>query len=221
MGKEQVECVHWNPEVDPEVQEMKNKSKMGLIIAVSSVAAVVLVVCLFLFGPLGKWLEGTIPPDEPETLLSATEATQGFEPTTPVQAAEEDPNLANGIMAFEQKQYDAAVVSLNMALAGNPESVRAYTYRGYSFFMLEKYQEAITDFGQAIRRSPESADIIALRGGSYFKAGYYSEAISDLTRAIEMAPDNKNALSYRGKTYEAMGQHALAMADYATWEAMP
>jgi len=210
---------------------MRNKNKIIAIVAVAVIAAVAVMAYLVLFGPLGRWMSPSIPPDDPEATTDGMPGYPdytGYVPQTggeglapPVQPGEEDPNLRFGITQYESGQYAQAIGTLNQVLAGNPSSVEAYTYRGLSNFMLEKYHDAITDFTNALRNAPgKGADIVALRGGSYYRAGYYPEAIRDLSDAIASEPNNKTAYTYRARTYEAMGQHALASADYQMAEAL-
>ena len=225
MSKNIVECIHWDPAVDPALQADKKKSKLGWIVAGAAVAGVALMVCLVLFGPLGNWLGSTLPPDEPETGWQqptqdpATPTTQGWETQPTTEPPTQDPNLAQAKSYYGLNQYEAALPLFGAALAADPDSVDAYTYRGMCFFFLERFQEAIGDFTQALVRSPDSAAILALRGGSYYRTGYYPEAISDLSRSIAIAPD-KTAYNYRSMTYEAMGQHALAVADQQAAEGL-
>jgi len=221
MARNIVECIHWDPEVDPVLQASNQKRKRSRIIVLAGLAAVVLVVCLFLFTPLGGRSEPGEPGEfvfttqAPTTLPSETLTPPPFEHhTPPTMPHTPDNDLDRGIALFNAGQYAAAIAQLEQAMRTEPDSItEAYIYRGLSFYNLESFHAAIGDFTNAHRRAPNDADILALRGGSFYRAGWYPEAIDDLTRAIELDPSNADAFDYRARTYETMGEHARAITD--------
>jgi len=217
MSKDIVECVHWDPEVDPAQQETRKKNKWVLLAGGLAVLAVAVTVSLLLF----------LPGREPVSPESPTEAGQ-FDPLPVNQSEPEtqqpgadpalsnDPILAQGIEYYKNANYDAAVSNLNLALASNPESGDAYSYRGLSYFSLGKYEDAVSDLTKALPYLGFRADVLTVRGISYYQMGHFPECIADLTRAIELDPMNaNNAYTYRAFAYDATGRVAEAAADRA------
>jgi len=213
MGKDIVECVHWDPEVDPVMQASRNKNKWVLLAGGLAVLAAV----------VGVTLWAVLPKREPAPTEPTTDAQQDPLPasqTDPIQAsqppANEDPALAQGRAMYQNGDFMGAIANLDVVLAGNPESGEAYTYRGLSYYSLGNYQNAVDDITKALPRGVGMrADIITMRGIAYYQLGRYPEAIGDLTRAIELDPASTNAYTYRALAYDATGRSDLAMADRA------
>ncbi|MCL2495518.1 MAG: tetratricopeptide repeat protein [Oscillospiraceae bacterium] len=214
MSKEIVDCIHWDPEVDAPAKRNIGRS---LLILGAIVAAVAVVVCLWLFLPRPE-----PPPVEPPTETGQaihTTAPPAYSVTTTAPsplAPGDDLYLAQGKAMYESGNYMQALLYLNQAIAANPRSGAAYTYRGLTNFSLgDRNQEVVSDVTQAIRYLGDSADLRTLRGTASFLLGQYPEAIGDLTQAIELNPDGRQAYEYRARAYEATGRMDLAQADRA------
>jgi len=215
MSKDIVECVHWDPEVDPMAQATRQKNRWILVAGALVVAAVAVGMSLLLF----------LPEREPGPIEPPTESGQATQPTgqtdpvpgqtQPPAPPVEDPLLAQGRDYYNSQNYPAALNALNQAIAIDPASGAAYTYRGLTQFATGNYQASIQDFTQAMMRMGESAELVTLRGTSFYMQALYPEAIGDLTRAIELNPGNANAYTYRAMAYEATGRMDLAAADRA------
>jgi len=211
MSKDIVECVHWDPEVDPVQQAARKQNQWVLLAGGLAILAVAVGVSLWLFLPKKEPVP-IEPPTEPGQVTLPVSQT---EPVPETQAPEDDPVLAMGIAYYNSGNYEQALVSLEQAVAIHPESGAAYTYRGLTQFSLGGYQAAIMDFTQALRRMGESADLVTLRGTAYYMQGLYPECIGDLSRAIELNPGSTNAYTYRALAYDATGRPELAAADRA------
>ena len=213
MSKDIVECVHWDPEVDVPAQAARQKNRWILIAGALVVAAVAVGVSLLLFLP--KREPGPIEPPTESGQATLPSGQTGPVQTQPPAPPAEEPLLAQGREYYNNQNYPAALNALNQAIAVDPESGAAYTYRGLTQFAMGKYQEATQDFYQAMMRMGESAELLTLRGTSYYMMAWYSDAIGDLTRAIELNPGSANAYTYRAMAYEATGRMDLAAADRA------
>ena len=212
MSKDIVECVHWDPEVDPVVQATRKKNNWVWLACGLAVLAVAVGVSLWLFLPHREPL-----PTDPTTESGQTtdpSIVTGVQPQ-PTQPPLEDPTLTQGIALYNAGSYGQALDVLNQAVIIQPDSGAAYTYRGLTQFSLANYLSAIQDFTQSMKRMGESAELRTLRGTSYYMQGLYPEAIGDLTRAIELDPNSRNAYTYRAMAYEATGRVDLATADRA------
>ncbi|MCL1952059.1 MAG: tetratricopeptide repeat protein, partial [Oscillospiraceae bacterium] len=173
---------------------------------------------------VGAILWAVLPAREPGTTQPADQtgqSSQSVNQTEPgTQQSAEDPVLEQGKAFYKAKDYEAAITNLTLALANNPESGEAYSYRGLSYFSQAKYDEAISDLIQARRYLGNNADVLTVRGISYCLTARYPEAIGDLSLVIELNPDpanpnTKNALTYRATAYEARGEMDKAAADRA------
>ncbi|MDR2686165.1 MAG: tetratricopeptide repeat protein [Oscillospiraceae bacterium] len=213
MSKELVECVHWDPEVDPVAQTARQKNRWVLLAGALVVIAVAVGMSLLFLLPKRAPAE---PPAEPGQATSAAGWTDpGSSPAPTQPPPEDDPTLAQGKDYYKNQNYALALASLNRAIAANPDSGEAYTYRGLTQFAQQKYQEAIADFTQAMRRMEPNAELTLMRGTAHYLLALYPEAIGDLTRAIELSPGSVKAYEYRALAYEASGRMDLAQADRA------
>ena len=208
-----VDCVHWDPEVDPVAKTARQNNRWVLLAGALVVAAVAVGVSLLLFLP-----EREPVPAEPTTEAGQATSAEGWTDPGPAQTQplpDDNPALTQGKELYDSGNYAMALLSLDQALAADPESGAAYTYRGLTQFSLGKYQEAVQDFTQAMFRMDPSAELMLMRGTSNYMLQLYPEAIGDLTRAIELNPGSVNAYTYRALTYEATGRPDLAAADRA------
>jgi len=215
MSKDIVECVHWDPEVDPVAQAARQKNRWILLAGVLVVIAVALGSSLLFFLPRMEPLPAPPPTESGQAVPGQSEP--GSEPgqTQPPAPPAEDPTLARGIEYYNAGNYALALATLNQAVAALPDSGAAYTYRGLTQFSMGSYQASIQDFTQAMIRMGESAELRTLRGTAYYMEKLYPEAIGDLTKGIEINPGNVNAYTYRALAYEATGRMDLAAADRA------
>jgi len=212
MKNDIVECVHWDPEVDPALQATRKKNSWVLLAGALAVLAVAVGVSLWLFLPRGEPL-----PVEPTTdagQISVGQTEDGM-PAQSQPASQDDPVLAQGIEYYNSGNYGAALNALNQAIAVHPDSGAAYTYRGLTQYVMGNYQAAIQDFTQAMRRMEPNADLTLMRGTAYYTLGLYPESIGDLTRAIELNPGSGKAYEARALAYDATGRMDLAAADRA------
>ena len=217
MKNDIVECIHWDPEVDAVYQESNKKNRWILIGGAIVIVIVAVAVSIALFSSPKE--------DDPaatgETTTEMGQATDAPEaPTDPAQTQPpappaEDPILTQGIAQYNSGSFPEALATLNQAIAMQPQSGLAYTYRGLTNYSSGSYQAAVQDFTQAMIITGESAELVALRGQAHYMLALYPEAIGDLSRAIALDPGNVNAYTYRALSYDATGQTALAAADRA------
>jgi len=215
MSKDIVDCIHWDPEVDPVAQQARQNSRWILLAGALVVAAVAVGVSLLLFLPKREPLPGEPTTTEAGQATSVEGWTDPGPQTQPQTPPDDNLSLTRGIELYNSGNYALALISLEQAVAADPESGAAYTYRGLTQFSLGKYQEAVQDFTQAMRRMDPTAELTLMRGTSHYMLQLYPEAISDLTKAIELNPGSANAFTYRALAYEATGRPDLAAADRA------
>jgi len=219
MSKDIVECVHWDPEVDPAQLETRKKNKWVLLAGALAVVAVAVVVSLLIFLP-GRREPGPADQTNPaeqttQNTVYVGQAQPGDQQPGDNPALSGDPVLTQGVEYYKSEQYEAAISNLTLALVNDPASGEAYSYRGLSYFSQGKYEDAVADLIQARRYLGERSDVLTVRGISYYFMGRFPECIGDLTRALELDPVNTNALTYRAYAYDATGRADLAAADRA------
>lgn len=119
-----------------------------------------------------------------------------------------------GITEKERSDCASAIHSFTRALAFNPQSATAYSYRGYCYCSAEQYSSAIADLTKAIQLDPNNAAAYYNRGGSYFYLRQFTQAASDYTVAIAINPNDANTYYNRGTCYFNLNNFDAALADY-------
>lgn len=219
MSDNNVECVHMDPETQPDMP-VKNKKERWIYLAGGALVCLVAVgISLWLFLP-----RRTAEPEVPTTTQAAQSGavvvggesdpyTDDSQTEQPVSSTEDNPLLAQAIVFYDSGDYTNAIETLNQAVQLFPDSGAIYSYRGFSYFQLGNYREAVADLTQAIIRMGDSAELFTLRGAAYYQQSMYPEAIGDLTQAIKLDPNSTNAYTYRAMAYDATGRVELAAAD--------
>ena len=115
----------------------------------------------------------------------------------------EDPSetLTNGMRAFNNKNYEEALVLFSKAIEMYPYFAEPYCLRARTHYKMENYEEAISDYTECIDYDPNNADAYYWRGKAYYYLEDYSNAISSYNKAIELDPDNIYYLYSRGSSY--------------------
>ena len=142
-------------------------------------------------------------------------------------ACSEDVNPNDqGMLFFEQGDYQKAIEAFDEAIRLNPQDAEAYYHRGVAQNSLpqpqmrvssggqSRYQSAIKDFDAAIRLNPQS-DAYYNRGVAYRKLGQFERAIEDYEEAIRLDPQYAEAYYLSGAAYGAIGKSVEAERDFA------
>jgi tetratricopeptide (TPR) repeat protein len=125
-----------------------------------------------------------------------------------------DLNFKKGLVLYEQKDYEGAIVSFTKAIKLDPKNARAYATCGDSYLMKGDYDRAIADSTDAIKLAPEYAFAYATRGASYSRKGDYDRAIADCTKAISIDPKYTDGYYWRGRAYIYKEDYDRAIADF-------
>jgi Tfp pilus assembly protein PilF len=88
-----------------------------------------------------------------------------------------------------RRQFEAAAVTLDSALAAAPDCTPALRMAGLAAQMLGRHDRAVGFFRQAIAQQPRDAGLHAGLGISLFESGDPDAAVTALRRACELAPD--------------------------------
>jgi tetratricopeptide (TPR) repeat protein len=114
---------------------------------------------------------------------------------------------------INQGKYPEALLELNAAIVQNPDSERAYGWRGYVFNRMGRYAEAIPDFDKALNIRPRSALVLTNRGNAYYGMKDNGRGLADLNAATEIDPSLANPYAARGLIYSDMGEQDRALSE--------
>jgi tetratricopeptide (TPR) repeat protein len=114
---------------------------------------------------------------------------------------------AKAAIAYEDKQYDEALILLNKAIALVPQHERSLFYKGLVYLAQKRPQEAIAPLETVHQLRPDDLDIQHHLGVAYFSVGNYDKAKPFLDAVYDQNPDTENMgyyvgfLRYREKQY--------------------
>jgi len=148
----------------------------------------------------------------PRPLGLATAALLASSALLPAQPAKT--TFQQGVDAYNQGNFDAAIAFDTEVIRLNPKNANAYDNRGLAYFAQLNDDQAIADYNQAIRLDPNNAQPYYDRGNAYGHKGNFGRAIEDFNQAIRLNPKDARAYNNRGHAYASRGDHAKAVADY-------
>jgi len=102
-----------------------------------------------------------------------------------------------GLIYFEQKDYQNAIVTFQKVAAIKPEFAHAYFNLGYLYWATEDYAQAKDMFQRVIELKPEFLDEAFFNLAMIQnKLGEQGQCIKNLEQAIAVNPDNESARVY-------------------------
>jgi len=125
------------------------------------------------------------------------------------------PNLTNlsfsdyyqrGDTAYQQQDYQQAIINFTQALKKNPQSAKGYVNLGNAQYNLNDYEGALTNYNQALKLNPQEVKAYINRGNAYYMMADYSsdpnkkykQAIADFNTAINIDVNDAEAYIRRG-----------------------
>ncbi len=130
-------------------------------------------------------------------------------------ATTESSRFKQGVEAYEQGNYQAAIDALNEAIQQEVEQPdRAYYLLGISHLKLGELDQAIADYSKVIELNPDKVRAYYDRAVAKTELGNYEQAVADYDRAIELAPNNETIYLNRGIAKMKQGKLQQAIADY-------
>lgn len=109
--------------------------------------------------------------------------------------------------------FKTAINFYNKAIKANPNSYRAYGFRGFAKTYLDDYQGAILDCTKAIQLNPHYKEAFIFRGDAKKATNDLSGALVDLNKAIAIDPDDKEAYYLRGLVLIKLGEKEKGLED--------
>lgn len=101
-----------------------------------------------------------------------------------------------GVKLLKQRQVDAAIEKLNLAIQANPQYGEAYRYLGLAYGQKNLWSEASQVLQQAVTFKPDDLQSLKNLGVAYLKQNKFTEAEQILQQALQYAPDDEKVQSY-------------------------
>ncbi|MCM8830993.1 MAG: tetratricopeptide repeat protein [Candidatus Omnitrophica bacterium] len=118
--------------------------------------------------------------------------------------------INNGIIYFNNKEYQKAIDEFKKALEINPNYYEAYLNLGYVETALKHYNKAIDYFKEVIKLSPSLVKAYVEIANIYFELTQKDEAMFYYKKALEFQPDNIEALVGLGFVYNSLNKYSEA-----------
>jgi tetratricopeptide (TPR) repeat protein len=96
--------------------------------------------------------------------------------------------MANAGLKLYNKQYDAALDSIDQALAAAPDYAEAWSRRAAVLYLLGDYSGAMEDIKQTLALEPRHFGALAELGAIYMQLEEFEAAKRVLLRALEINP---------------------------------
>lgn len=122
---------------------------------------------------------------------------------------------ASGYLQYVIGRRDAAVVSLQRAIALDPDSDDAHRLLGWRLYVSQsRMDDAVTELQIAVRIRPDSFENFYRFGTVLYLAGRYREAVDAYRRATELQPRRADAYTNLGAAYHMLGDVNQAIGNY-------
>ncbi|MGB0861593.1 MAG: tetratricopeptide repeat protein [Saprospiraceae bacterium] len=118
------------------------------------------------------------------------------------------------VLYHTQGKYDEAIEGFSRLIAGYPEFVKAYFFRGYAYLKKKDYKNALADFKIASELDKKNDKVFFYIGKIYYDQGQYQDAIGYFSKAISLNPRHTSALNDRGMAYYQLGQYDAAVKSF-------
>jgi DNA-binding helix-hairpin-helix protein with protein kinase domain len=111
-----------------------------------------------------------------------------------------------GDSAYQQQDYQQAVINFTQALKINPQSAKGYVNLGNALYNLNNYEGALANYNKALNLNSQEVKAYINRGNAYYMMADYSndpqkqykQAIADFNTAINIDENDAEAYIRRG-----------------------
>lgn len=118
------------------------------------------------------------------------------------------------VLYHTQGDYQAAIDGFSRLIAGHPDYVKAYFFRGYSYLKLSDSNNALADFKIAAELDPTHEKAFFYIGKIYYNQGKYEKAIAAFNQSLALDPNQPYALNDRGMCHYQMGYYSRAIESF-------
>ena len=122
---------------------------------------------------------------------------------------------SQGQKLLAARNYQAAIVAYDGAIALDPSTANDYFNRAWSLYQIKKLELALTDLDRAIQLKPDNADYYLGRGLVVATMGDRETALANYSRAIELNPKLAQAYHQRSSLRRELGDIEGANLDRA------
>ncbi len=123
-------------------------------------------------------------------------------------------HASRGKMLIAKRQFAAAVVSYDQAIALKPDFAEAYIQRGHALRKLGQFESAVTSYDRALALLPDHAETHCNRAIALKELRKFELAVTGYDRAIALNPAFLAAHANRGVVLAALQQHEAAVASF-------
>jgi protein O-GlcNAc transferase len=137
-------------------------------------------------------------------------------PASPLFHHEEDPasHYHSGVVLFNNRQYDEAIVHFQKALELNPSLVPAYNYLGSAFYQKKQVNESVKYYQKAIQVNPADPAAYMNLGVLFHNGRQHEKAISCFQAALRFNPNLYQAYDYMGLMFTMANNIDKAVESY-------
>lgn len=124
------------------------------------------------------------------------------------------PQLDFAKQLINQKQYKAAISTLNSILSNNKYDVDALYWKGYCYQKLENFTAATLNFDAVLQKDPRYVPALLEKANVLKEQQQYEEAIRYYTAVIKQVDTSINVRNSRGMSYYYLGLFEQAIKDF-------
>ena len=111
-----------------------------------------------------------------------------------------------GVVAYQTKNYQAAVDLIGKAIENNPNHAAYYSNLGLALQELRQPEAALASYDKAISLKPDYVEAYNNRGNALKDLKQLEAAVSSYDKAISLKPDYAEAHNNRGKLLQDLGR---------------
>jgi len=93
-----------------------------------------------------------------------------------------DPDYADGMDAWDAKNWDGVVTAMQKVVARRPWHDKAWTRLGYALRKQKRYNDSLEAYGKALALNPDQREALEYLGEAYLELDRLNDAMSMLER---------------------------------------
>jgi tetratricopeptide (TPR) repeat protein len=143
------------------------------------------------------------------------EASEAFQHALKLNPRSPEAQYGEALIAFDERQFEAALNLLNRALKGRPLFPEARVAKGESFAQLGRTAEAIAEFEKVLELDPENMKARAALNKLRFGGEGLKNRVAELQKLASQNPRDDSLIVLYGKALDANGQLDEAKKQFA------
>jgi len=138
-------------------------------------------------------------------VLALMVALAGASPLFGAEHPNQQPLLAEGLQAFEDQQYRAALEAFNQFVEAHPEDGRGYLFRGLTLNRLGAFRLALADLLRAEKQGQSFSRLDPEIAWAWLQTGGPDQARLRLEPYVAANPDDAKAHEFLGRAWLGLG----------------